>query len=103
MRTKRTRYQQGSIRRVPRATGFAWEVRFSSGTVDGKQTYKSSYFNGMEYPTEASVKTALQHKVILTNSKAGKVKVDAFFNVIIELYREKHLPGLEHSTQQTNS
>ena len=102
MKKTRARYQQGNIRKVPRANGFAWEVRFSAGKVDGKAKYKSHYFAGDKYPTEASVRTALQHKVVLANAAAGRVKVDANFQVIIELYREKHLPGLEHSTQQTN-
>ena len=29
--------------------------------------------------------------------------MDALFGAIIELYREKHLPDLEHSTHRTNS
>ena len=32
MRAKRARYQQGTIRKVPRANGSAWEVRFSETT-----------------------------------------------------------------------
>jgi integrase len=103
MKTKKTRYQQGSIRKVARARGFAWEVRFSTGKVGGKQTYKSSFFNSSDYPTEASVRKALETTVVLTNSETGRVKVDAPFSEIIGLYRTKHLPGLEHSTQQTNS
>ena len=103
MKTKKTRYQQGSIRKVARARGFAWEVRFSTGKVGGKQTYKSSFFNSSDYPTEASVRKALETTVVLTNSETGRVKVDAPFSEIIGIYRTKHLPGLEHSTQQTNS
>ncbi|MGD0940078.1 MAG: tyrosine-type recombinase/integrase [Terracidiphilus sp.] len=103
MKKTRARYQQGNIRKVPRASGFAWEARFANGKVDGKQKYKSYYFDGAQYPTEASVRTALQHKVVLTNSAAGRAKVDARFQDIIEIYRAKHLPNLEHSTQQTNS
>ncbi len=103
MKKTRARYQQGNIRKVPRASGFAWEVRFSAGKIDGKPKYKSHYFDGGKYPTVASVRTALQHKVILANSAAGRVKVDAKFQEIIEIYREKHLPGLEHATQKTNS
>ena len=101
-KTARARYQQGNIRKVSRATGFAWEVRFSVGKVDGKPKYKSEYFSGDKYPTEASVRTALQHKVVLANAAAGRAKIDADFQDIIEIYREKHLPSLEHSTQVTN-
>ncbi len=53
MKKTRARYQQGNIRKVPRANGFAWEARFAAGKVDGKQKYKSYYFDGAEYPTEA--------------------------------------------------
>ena len=69
--------------------------------VNGKQQYKSFYFSEKEYPTEASVKKALQQTFILTNEKTERVKVDALFGVIIALYRTKHLYTLEHSTQQT--
>ncbi|MGA2349755.1 MAG: site-specific integrase [Terracidiphilus sp.] len=41
--------------------------------------------------------------MVPTNSGAGRVKVGAPFSEIIKLYRAKYLPGLEHSTQQTNS
>jgi len=66
-------------------------ARFADGKVDGKQKYKSYYFDGGEYPTEASVRTALQHKVVLTNSAAGRAKMDAKFNDVIEIHRAKHL------------
>jgi transposase InsO family protein len=75
-------------------------VRFSVGRIDGKPKYKSRYFDGRKYPTEASVRTALQHKVILANSAPGRVKVDAKFREIIEIYREKHLPGLEYLSER---
>jgi hypothetical protein len=48
MATKRARYQQGNIRKVERARGFACEVRFSD-TVNGKRTQKSLYFEGDKY------------------------------------------------------
>ena len=85
MKKTRASYQQGNIRKVPRADGFAWEVRFAAGKVDGKQKYKSYRFDGAEYPTEASVRTALQHNVVLTNSAAVRAKVDAQFQDIIEI------------------
>lgn len=37
MKKTRARYQQGNIRKVPRASGFAWEARFANGKVEGKQ------------------------------------------------------------------
>jgi len=103
MKTTRARYQQGSIRKVPRARGFAWEVRFSTGQVAGEKTYKSLYFSGEEYPTEAALRKALAPKVILANSENDRSKVDAAFGDVVVIYRSDHLPNLEHSTQQTNS
>jgi len=101
LRTKRARYQQGTIRKVKRASGFAWEVRFST-TVNGQRTWKSLYFLPDEYPTEASVRKAIQTQVALVNTENQRHKVGAKFGEITELYRVEHLPTLRHSTQQTN-
>jgi integrase len=95
MREKHARYQNGSIRRIVRAKGFAWEVRFSEvGATGEKNKYKSHYFSGAEYPTEADVRKALQQTVSLRNSETERVKVDANFGTITQLYRSEHLPTL---------
>jgi hypothetical protein len=70
MKTKKTRHQQGSIRKVPRARGFAWEVRFSAGQEGGEQKSKSSFFNSSEYPTEASVRKVLETAVVLAKPQS---------------------------------
>ena len=101
MRAKRARYQQGTIRKVERANGFAWEVRFSQ-SVNGKRTRKTIIFPSDTHPTETSVRKAIQSQVALANSDSERAKVGAKFGVITELYRAKHLPTLRHSTQQTN-
>lgn len=102
MKTKRARYQQGTIREVARANGSSWEVRFSE-TVNGKRTQKSLYFKKADYPTQASVRKAITSQVALANTKNERSKVDAKFGAITELYRAQHLPTLRHSTQNTNS
>jgi len=102
MRAKRARYQQGSIRKVPRATGHVWEVRFSNIT-GGKRTRKTIIFPvNSEYPTEKAVRKAIQTQVTLANSDSERSKVAATFGAITELYRSEHLPTLKHSTQSTN-
>lgn len=58
-------------------------MRFFAGKEGGKKKSKSSYFNSSDYPTEASVRKALETTVVLTNSKTGHVKVDAPFSEII--------------------
>jgi integrase len=102
LKTKRARYQQGSIKKVPRATGFAWEVRFSS-TVNGKRTRKTLIFEADKYPTEAFVRNAIQTQVALANSQNERSKVAAKFGAIAELYRREHLPTLRNSTRQKNA
>lgn len=102
MKAKRARYQQGSIRKVARATGSAWEVRFSE-TVGGKRRQKSVYFPvDVEYPNERAVRKAIASKVALANSESDRAKVAAKFGDITGLYRSQHLPTLRHSTQSTN-
>src|SRR3974377_1966193 len=101
LRTKKARYQQGSIRKIKRATGWAWELRFSE-TVNGTRKQKSLYFDGSEYPTEASVRKATQNEVAMVNAGNVRHKVAAKFGAIIAVYRNEHLPTLRHSTQSTN-
>jgi len=51
MKVRRDKYQQGSVRRVRRATGFAWEFRYCV-EQDGKPSSVASYFDGALYRTE---------------------------------------------------
>ena len=46
MKIRRDKYQQGSIRRVKRANGFAWEFRYYV-EQDGKRVLRSQYFDGV--------------------------------------------------------
>lgn len=101
MRAKRARYQQGSIRKIERANGFAWEVRFSE-TVKGQRTRKTLIFSSDQYKTEASVRKAIQNQVALANVESERAKIAAKFGEIIALYKSQHLPTLKHSTQQMN-
>jgi integrase len=101
LRAKRARYQQGNIRKVDRANGFAWEVRFSE-TVNGKRKQKSLYFEGVEYPTTSSVRKAIELQVTLANSDSQRAKVGAKFSALTLLYRNEHLHTLRHSTRQKN-
>ena len=102
LKTKRARYQQGSIKKVQRVKGFAWEVRFSD-TVNGKRTRKTLCFESDKYPTEASVRKAIQTQVALVNTGNERSKVAAKFGAITELYRLEHLPTLRNSTQHKNA
>jgi integrase len=102
LKTKRARYQQGSIKKVARAKGFAWEVRFSS-TVNGTRTRKTLIFESDSHPTEASVRKAIQTQVALANSQNERSKVAARFGALTDLYRREQLPNLRNSTRQKNA
>jgi len=54
----RNRYQQGNIRKVPRAKGFAWEYRYYV-TLDGKRKLEMQNFSGKLYTTEADIRRAV--------------------------------------------
>ena len=97
LKSKRARYQQGTIREVARANGSAWEVRFSY-TENGKRTPKSLHCKRVEYPTQASVRKARTTRACLPNSGNERSKVGTKFGAIMELYQAKHLPTLRHST-----
>ncbi|MGB6689397.1 MAG: site-specific integrase [Terracidiphilus sp.] len=99
MKTQRARYQKGSIKRVSRAKGHAWEVRFSEWK-DGKRHQRTLTFDGARYPKEADVRKAIELNVSQVNSGTASEKVDAKFSAITALYRREHLPTLEHSTRQ---
>lgn len=102
MRAKRARYQQGSIRKVSRATGHAWEVRFSEWRA-GKRHQRTLTFDAAQYPTEKDVRKALELTVSQVNAGTGAAKADCKFMDVCALYRQEHLPTLEHSTCSTNS
>ena len=52
MKVSRERYQHGSVRKVPRSQGFAWEFRFYLTAPDGKRKLKVQTFDSLKYPTE---------------------------------------------------
>jgi hypothetical protein len=49
------------------------------------------------------VRAALETTVSRVNAGTDRSRVESFYGAIIDLYREKHLPDLEHSTRQTNT
>ena len=103
MRTKRPRYQQGSITRIPLASGgHTWRVRFSELKA-GKRVQKSLTFSGDEYRTENDVRKAIELEVVKQNRSAERHKVDASFSAPIGLFKDNHLPELEHSTRELYS
>lgn len=92
MRTKRSQYQQGSIRKLRKAKGYVWEVRFSEW-LNGQRFQRTMRFQGTEYPKEADVRKAIELTVSQINSGTAGEKADAKFGAIITLYRRKFLPS----------
>ncbi len=92
MRTKRSQYQQGSIRKVRKAKGYVWEVRFSEW-LNGKRFQRTMRFQGTAYPKETDVRKAIELTVSQINSGTAGEKADAKFGAIITLYRRKFLPS----------
>ena len=102
MKTKRPRYQQGSISKIQRAGGgFVWKVRFSEQR-NGERFQRTLTLDGAKYPTERDVRKSLEHTVVQVNAGTRHATAECLFGTITELYRKKHLPDLEVSTRQTN-
>lgn len=92
MSTRRSHYQQGSIRKVHKAKGQAWEVRFSEW-LNGKRFQRTMTFQGTDYPNETDVRKAIELAVSQINSGTAGERADAKFGAIITLWRRKFLPS----------
>ena len=101
VKVNREPYQHGSIRKVQRAQGFAWEFRFYQ-TVDGKRKLRAQTFDGIKYPTETAVRKAVEGQLGALNAGTLGGKVAATLGTIIDRYIKEELPLLRHSTQSTN-
>ncbi len=97
------RYQHGHIKKVPRSGGgFAWKYQYRQTDPDGVRRIKSQTFNPPEYPTEASVWTALEGQLRSLNESTLAGKVEYTMGQLCDKYLTDELPILEWSTQQTN-
>ncbi|MEI9979096.1 MAG: site-specific integrase [Edaphobacter sp.] len=98
MQTRRERYQQGSIRKVKRAKGYAWEFRYYV-EEGGKRTPKSQYFDGEIYKTATAVRQKVEGQLLKLNdgteSARGK---DVTFNALLGRYIEEEMPE-RHATK----
>ena len=82
----RNRYQQGSIRKVPRAKGFAWEYRYYV-TSDGKRKLTMQTFSGKVYATEADVRRAVGARVPdLNDGTIYSPSVAVTFGALLDRY-----------------
>jgi len=82
MKFSRVRYQHGSVRKVPRSHGFAWEFRYYSTAPDGKRALRVQTFDAAKYPTERDVRKAVEGQLSALNAGTlrGKVLTPSFSN-----------------------
>jgi hypothetical protein len=95
-------YQHGSVRKVPRSQGFAWEFRFYITAPDGKRKLKVQTFDFVRHPTERHVRKAVEGQLSALNAGTLGGKVGATLCTIINRYMAEDLLTLRHSTQTTN-
>jgi len=102
MRVSRERYQHGSVRKVPRSQGFAWEFRFYITAADGTRKLKVQTFDPAKHPTERDVRKAVEPQLASLNAGTLGGKVAATLGTIIDRYIAEDFTTLRHSTQTTN-
>ena len=102
MKVQRERYQHGSVRKVPRSQGFAWEFRFYITAPNGKRKLKVQTFDSIKYPTERDVRKAVEGQLSALNAGTLGGKVAATLGTVIDRCMTDEFPALRHSTQTTN-
>jgi len=98
----RQRYQHGSIRKVQRAHGFAWEFRYYATDESGQRKARVQTFDSAIYKTERDVRKAVQGQLATLNANTLAGRVNMTFGALIDRYLADELPTLKHSTQNTN-
>jgi len=63
LKFKKQRYQKGSVRKVARSQGFAWEFRFYYTDEDGKRKEKVQTLDSSDYATEFEVRKAMESQM----------------------------------------
>ncbi len=93
MKVRRERYQQGSVRRVKRASGFAWEFRYYV-EEDGKRTSKSQYFDGATYRTAKAVRQKVESQLLKLNERTEYARgQEVTFNALLDRYVAEEMPA----------
>ena len=100
-RTKRKRYQSGSLRKVSRVHGWAWEYRYYATAANGVRKLRVQTLSGTQYPTERDVRNALAPMIKLLNADTVAGQLSATMGTILDRYINEELLKLRHSTQCT--
>jgi len=98
MKVRRDKYQQGSVRRVKRTNGFAWEFRYYV-EQDGKRVLRSQYFDGKIYKTEKAVRQKVEAQLLKLNEGTEYARAnDVTFNALLDRYIAEEMPA-RHATK----
>ena len=97
MEFKRQRYQAGSVRKVPRAHGFAWEFRYYFTDSEGKRREKVQTFDSALHRTERDVRKAVQGQLAALNANTLAGRADDTVGKVIDRYLLEVFPQLRHS------
>lgn len=93
MRIKRNRYQQGSIRKVRRAKGFAWEFRYYVNE-NGKRKLRAETFDPKIYRTESDVRKALEPQILRLNRGTNYgLSSGITFGALLDRYVAEEMPS----------
>jgi integrase len=103
MKFRRQRYQKGSVRKVPRSHGFAWEFRYRYTDDDGRRREKVQTFDSSAFGSEFELRKAMESQMSALNDGTLRARMDATFGDLISKYLKEELPKLKSSTQSTNT
>jgi integrase len=93
MKITRERYQHGAVRRVKRASGFAWEFRYYV-IEGGRRVHKTQTYDGAIYPTEKAVRQKVQGQLLKLNEGTEYARSsDVTFNALLERYIAEEMPA----------
>ena len=100
MKFTRDRYQQGSLRRVPRSKGpDVWEFRFST-YENGARKQRQLTLSTKKYPSEAAVKRKVEALLLKLNAgNAATALREPTLGAVIQVYIREEMPERPKSQQ----
>jgi integrase len=97
------RYQHGSIRRVKRARGFAWEFRYYV-REGAKRILKVQTFDSSVFKTEKELRQHLEGFLAKLNEKTAYSRTaDVTFNALLDRYIEEEMPARQSTKSSYTS
>lgn len=100
MKFTRDRYQQGSLRRVSRASGpDAWEFRFST-YENGVRQQRQITLSTKKYPSEAAVRRKVEALLLKLNADNSPAALqEPTLGAVIDVYLREEMPERPKSQQ----